>query len=181
MGRGVPPQNQMDLKPGDMREMISMNQEIYMLPDIDKRDVKQVEQRIKEYFDIFARYDAKPTVSGMAMALGMNRKTLYAIAHDAPTGSDGYRSALPREVTHVIKKAYSLMELMWESYMNGGKINPVSGIFLAKNNYDYQDKQEVVVQPIQKQDTDFDADEIRERYIGAAKNQVIEMKEDSEN
>lgn len=65
--------------------------------------------------------------------------------------------------------------------MNGGKINPVSGIFLAKNNYDYQDKQEVVVQPIQKQDTDFDADEIRERYIGAAKNQVIEMKEDSEN
>ena len=31
--------------------------------------------------------------------------------------------------------------------MQNGKINPVSGIFLLKNNFGYQDKQEVVVTP----------------------------------
>ena len=32
-------------------------------------------------------------------------------------------------------------------YMQNGRINPVSGIFLMKNNFGYQDKQEVVVTP----------------------------------
>ena len=36
-----------------------------------------------------------------------------------------------------------------EDYMQNGKINPVSGIFLMKNNMGYQDKQEVVVTPNQ--------------------------------
>ena len=31
--------------------------------------------------------------------------------------------------------------------MTSGKINPVSGIFLGKNNFGYQDKQEYVVTP----------------------------------
>jgi hypothetical protein len=31
--------------------------------------------------------------------------------------------------------------------MQNGKINPVSGIFLGKNNFGYQDKQEYVLTP----------------------------------
>jgi hypothetical protein len=31
--------------------------------------------------------------------------------------------------------------------MTSGKINPVSGIFLGKNNFGYTDKQEYVVTP----------------------------------
>ena len=31
--------------------------------------------------------------------------------------------------------------------MQNGKINPVSGIFLGKNNFGYQDKQEHVITP----------------------------------
>lgn len=31
--------------------------------------------------------------------------------------------------------------------MLNGKINPVSGIFLMKNNFEYQDKSEVVLTP----------------------------------
>lgn len=72
---------------------------------------------------------------------------------------------LPEEVTVSIKKAYSLMENMWESYMNSGKINPVSGIFLGKNNFGYQDKQEMVLTPNQQQDSDYNEDDIRKRYL----------------
>lgn len=56
------------------------------------------------------------------------------------------------------------METLWESYMNSGKINPVAGIFLGKNNYAYQDKTEYVVTPNQQSD-DYSADEIRQRYL----------------
>ena len=51
--------------------------------------------------------------------------------------------------------------------MNSGKINPVAGIFLGKNNYGYQDKTEYVLTPNTNTDNDYSADEIRERYIAA--------------
>ena len=51
--------------------------------------------------------------------------------------------------------------------MSSGKVNPVAGIFLGKNNYKYQDKTEYVLTPNQQTDSDYDADEIRDRYIAA--------------
>ena len=79
---------------------------------------------------------AKGDIAGMAMALnGMSRQTLRAIATGAPTGGAGYKTALPPEVAAAIKKAYFLMENLWENYMQNGKVNPVAGIFLGKNNY----------------------------------------------
>ena len=59
------------------------------------------------------------------------------------------------------------MENLWETYMNSGKVNPVAGIFLGKNNYGYQDKTEYVLTPNQQSDNDYDADAIRKRYIAA--------------
>jgi hypothetical protein len=54
-----------------------------------------------------------------------------------------------RENTHqaIILKAYRVMEELWENYMLNGKINPVSGIFLGKNQFQYSDKQEYVLTP----------------------------------
>ena len=113
------------------------------MPNIDMRNAEEVQQRLSDYFALYANADMKPTVAGMAMALnGMSRQTLWAITHDAPTGSTGYKTALPPGITDLIKKAYFLLENLWESYMNSGKVNPVAGIFLGKNNYGYQDKTE---------------------------------------
>jgi hypothetical protein len=57
------------------------------------------------------------------------------------------------------------MELLWENYMQNGKINPVSGIFLGKNNFGYQDKQEMVITPNNSNDSDYNAEEIKKRYL----------------
>jgi hypothetical protein len=57
------------------------------------------------------------------------------------------------------------MEILWENYMQNGKINPVSGIFLGKNNFGYQDKTEYVVTPNVHNDSDYSADDIRARYL----------------
>lgn len=158
--------NGLMLEKGDNAKIMSINIALFNMQDIDMTDAQAVTDRLGEYFALYEQADLKPTVAGMAIALnGMSRQTLTAIAHDRVTGSTGYKSALPPEVTAIIKKAYKMMENMWETYMNSGKINPVSGIFLGKNNYGYQDKTEYVLTPNTQNDSDYDAEDIRQRYL----------------
>ena len=157
--------NGLMVNPGDNTMYLQQSLELMNLPTIDLHDIMAVQERINEFFNIMAKYDTKPTVAGMAMALGMDRRTLWAIRNDQPTGGAGYKTALPPEVANSIKKAYLLMENLWENYMQNGKINPVSGIFLGKNNFGYQDKTEYVLTPNTQQDNDYDPDSIRQRYL----------------
>ena len=156
--------NGYDLEPGDNTKFLSLNIELFNMPSIDLHDEEAVAKRLDEYFMLYAKYDTKPTVAGMAMALGMNRRTLIAIVNDYATGGAGYKTALPQEVALHIKKAHSLLENLWENYSTNGKINPVTAIFLGKNNFGYQDKTEYVVTPNVQQDN-YDPDSIRQRYL----------------
>lgn len=167
--------NGLMVNPGDNAKILNINIQIFNMRNIDMDDVDAVAQRLTEYFRIYAESDFKPTVVGMALALnGHTRQWLWAVAHDKQTGSAGYGPALRPEVANLIKKAYFMMENQWETYMNSGKINPVSGIFLGKNNFGYQDKTEYVVTPNVQQDNDYDPNSIRERYM-------IEDKSDSDS
>lgn len=162
------PENMLSLEEGDNTRFMTVQMALLNMPEIDMDNEEEVQARLNEYFSLYAQYDMKPTVAGMAIALnGMSRQTLRAIAKDLPTGSAGYKTALPQGVATLIKKAYFLLENLWETYMNSGKVNPVAGIFLGKNNYGYQDKTEYVLTPNQQNDNDYSADEIRERYIAS--------------
>jgi hypothetical protein len=57
-----------------------------------------------------------------------------------------------------------MLEALWEDYMMNGKINPVSGIFLGKNNFGYQDKQEYVVTPNTNAISEVDIKAIEDKY-----------------
>lgn len=174
--------NGYDLEAGDNTKFMSVNMALFNMPDIDMENAEEVQQRLNDFFALYTQADMKPTVAGMAMALnGMSRQTLRAIATDAPTGGAGYKTALPREVAALIKKAYKIMENLWETYMTGGKVNPVAGIFLGKNNYGYQDKTEYVLTPNAKQDEDYSADEIRERYIAADQQKRLSERDSDED
>lgn len=162
------PENMLSLEEGDNTRFMTVQMALLNMTEINMESEVEVQERLNEYFTLYAQYDMKPTVAGMAIALnGMSRQTLRAIAKDLPTGSAGYKTALPQGVATLIKKAYFLLENLWETYMNSGKVNPVAGIFLGKNNYGYQDKTEYVLTPNQQSDNDYSADEIRERYIAA--------------
>ena len=160
--------NGLMLEEGDNAKFMGVQIALLNMPDIDMDNVEEVRQRLSDYFALYTNADMKPTVAGMAAALnGHNRQWIRAVATDGTTGGSGYKAALRPEVATVIKKAYFLLENLWETYMNSGKVNPVAGIFLGKNNYGYQDKTEYVLTPNQQSDNDYDADEIRERYIAA--------------
>lgn len=157
--------NGLMLQEGDNNKFTSVSLQLLNMEKVNLHDGEEVKKRLNEYFGLMAENDMKPTVAGMAMALGTTRQTLWAIKNNQPMGGYGNLPNMPHEVTDLIKKAYLLMENLWESYMINGKINPVSGIFLGKNNFGYQDKTEYVVTPNVQQDNDYDADDIRKRYL----------------
>ena len=150
-------------EPGDNQKYIGVSMQLFNLPTIDLRKPEEVEARLAEYFKIHFEADLKPTVAGMAMALGVDRRRLWEIK----TGNyhtNKWLEDLPTSTTDSIKKAYDFMENLWEHYMHNGKINPVSGIFLGKNNFGYQDKTEYVVTPNVQNDSDYSKDDIIARY-----------------
>lgn len=151
--------------PGDNTRIVQTSMKFFDMPRVDLHDPEAVRLRLGEYFRIYGEADLKPTVAGMAMCLGVDRRRLWAIANDQPTGGDGYKMSLPKETADLVKKAYEILETTMENYANAGKINPVMAIFMMKNHFGYQDKTEYVLTPNQKTESDYDADEISKRYL----------------
>lgn len=126
------------VEPGDNSKYLGHAMTIARMPLVDLNDPEAVQERIDWYFGHCFSNDVKPTVSGLCNAFKISRSTLL-----------DWKRGTYRKETHqaMILEAYSLMEELWEHYMQNGKINPVSGIFLGKNNFGYADKQEMVVTP----------------------------------
>lgn len=142
--------------------MIRKNLKIMQLPAIALTDADAVSARITEYFQIEDEAGFKPSVAGLANSLGLDRRRLIEIVHGLDRrGNMPYN--LPQSVSDTIKRAYKIMEQNWEDYMQQGQINPVTGIFLGKNNYAYQDKTEYVLTPNQPA-SEFSEKQLLERY-----------------
>ena len=155
--------NGLQVEPGDNTKYLTLGMKLFNLPPIDLKDPEQVNNRLMQFFQIHAEADMKPTVSGMGMALGLDRRRLWEIKTGAKVGGTTPID-LPTPTLVFIKRAYEYMEILWENYMQNGKINPVSGIFLGKNNFGYQDKTEYVVTPNVNNDSDYNKDDIIARY-----------------
>jgi hypothetical protein len=127
----------MQTEPGDNARYLEQGLEVARLPDINLANDEEVIARIDEYFSICAKWDVKPAVSGLGMALGLDRRRLWEIKTDV----EDRNVNLTRRGRDAIKKAYIFMENLWENYMLNYKIHPTAGIFLAKNNFGYKDEQ----------------------------------------
>ena len=151
-------------EPGDNTRIVQTNMKFFDMPRVDLKNPEAVRERLAEYFRIYGEADLKPTVAGMAMCLGVDRRRLWDIKTGNYTNVGGYKD-LPPETVDLVKKAYEILETTMENYANAGKINPVMAIFMMKNHFGYQDKTEYVLTPNQKTESDYDADDIRKRYL----------------
>lgn len=142
---------------GDNNKYTTFALAIMQLPKIDHKDPQQLRNRVVEYFQLCADHDMKPGVAAVGLAIGLDRRRLWEIR----SGSSR-NGSIPQECKDIINSVYDSLEVLWEGYMTSGKINPVSGIFLGKNNFGYQDKQEYVVTPnTLSQDTPVDVIEAK--------------------
>jgi len=125
--------------PGDNSKAISDMLYIYQMPPIDVNSDEEVLNRIQEYFSYCIGKDIRLGVEGLAMALGVNRCTLW----DWETGRS--RANLGSSRSDIIKKAKQFLALYSENLAQTGKINPVTWIFQMKNHFGYKDVQEISV------------------------------------
>ena len=145
------------IEPGDNAKYISFAMESMKMPALDFNNVPAVQERIEWYFTRCFQNDMKPGVVGLANALGVDRKTLWS-------WKTGIRRDANTALVDTIKKAYTLLEEMWEQYMQNGKISPPNGIFLGTNNFDYRDEQQVVVTPNNPYQATSD-DDLKDKYL----------------
>ncbi len=127
---------------------------------IDLSDHKQVEKRIQEYRSLCMEFDEKQTVSALSDALGFDRRRMWEIVNDIP-GRNLYVSQKSRDL---IKKAYRKLEVQWEQLFMNGKINPVSGIFIAKNHFGYKDTQDITIRPDSPYGEQKSIEQIQQEY-----------------
>ena len=152
------------VQPGDNTKYITFAMESRNLPKINFDNNEEVKERIDWYFTRCAENDMKPGIVGMANALGVDRNTMYM-------WKIGERRAEQPGFQDMIKQAYSLVEEMWEFYMQNGKISPPNGIFLGKNHFGYKDVQEVVVEPHNPYENGK-PDNVRDKYIEGMQNDI---------
>ena len=146
-------------KPGEMSKMIKQAMTISHWEPIDTNDADQVAERIDKYHQFCFENDMKPDMPGLALSLGVDRKTVWA-------WENGVDSNKPLAVRNVLKRARSINELLMSSMMTEGKINPVVGIFLLKNSHGYKDQQDVVITPNNPLESE-DPEQARKKYIEA--------------
>ena len=125
-------------------------------PNINPHDPKEIEERIKGYFNDCLINDIKPTVEGMSMALGMSVKSI----RDYVNGVTG-----TPEIQEIMQKAYSILNNLLVNYMQGNHSNVVGSIFLLKNNFGYRDQSEVIIDKTSKIEHVKSNEELRQKYL----------------
>jgi hypothetical protein len=159
------------IKQGDNARYLAFKLNIMQQPKIDTTDEKEVSKRILWYFKYCQENDMKPTLTGLSLAIGVSKKTLYRWKRG------DYLSRLENQ--SAIDKAYAVLESLWEDYMLNGKINPVAGIFIGKNHFGYLDQTEIVHSLENRLGDKEDPEAIRQRYLSEiADNLETETKTD---
>ena len=78
----------------------------------------------------------------------------------------GRNKGFSSETSEIIKKAKDVLKTFDAKLVISGKLNFLAYCFRAKNYYGMVDKAEYVLTPNQQQASDYDADDIRKRYLG---------------
>lgn len=118
------------IKPGDNSKALNTILGITQMPKIDLNSDEEVQNRIREYFEYCAANDLKPGVESMALALGVDRRTLWDWEKGVSRNSTPTRS-------EIIKQAKRTLAAYLEFLAQNGKINPVTAIFLFKTQFGY--------------------------------------------
>lgn len=140
----------------DNQRLIEHSLTIADLPQIDIEDAEQVAERTRLYINYCLDCDILPTVQGLSLALGIDRRTFTR-----------WESGLTRQKTHqgLMRSFKNLCEELLISRMMEGKINPISAIFLLKNNFGYTDQCEVCITPSNPLGEGLEPEELEEKYL----------------
>ena len=118
-----------DKQPNDIATLnLEHSLRLASLENVDINDAPALAMRIQQYFDICAEENRKPSMSGLALALGISRSTLNDMIE---------RDTRGKYIAAILQKARQIIETTLIGNLQDGKVNPVVGIFLSTNEHGY--------------------------------------------
>lgn len=144
-------------------DVIAVNLMLVTVPKPDLLSVDECKEAVATYLQAVAERDARPTISGMCLALGLSRPKFLEACE---TGNVLYRKTmqpitLPADVYEFFIALKDNYVAMIEGFMETGLIHPACGIFLLKNNGEYK---EVVERRYSVTQTVVDVNQLAEKY-----------------
>lgn len=99
-------------------------------------DLDELEKEMSEFFDLCSDKQIVPTITNLALWLGVDRDTIYAHARNNNS-----------PFSLVMKNCINYLHSIMQSGTVDGKINPVTYIFISKNDYGMRDDKNITVTP----------------------------------
>ena len=115
----------------EFRQTVENIVELRKLPEIDSNNPDMLNERIEYYFKYCLDKAIRPTLTGLAAALGVRRETLWKWEHKG--GARG----------KTISRVKGVFEALAEEWLTAGKVNPAAGIFVLKNHFGWRDNLEI--------------------------------------
>jgi len=104
-------------EPGDNRKYLEHSMVMLDWPDVNVREPEQVKERMGMYFALCAQDDMKPSVAGMALAFGVDRKTIWAWAKGGDSKTLPAESRTPPDVNILVacyeKASIADRQVLW--------------------------------------------------------------------
>ena len=144
-------------EPSEMSLKMAKLKVIYDWPKVDINSNDEIQERISYYFDYCIAAQLRPTVEGLAMAIGIDRRTLWGWE----TGER--RATVDSTTANIIKKAKDYIAFLMSDSAIDGKINPITWIFYAKNYFGMRDTQDLVITPNNQLQPTMSIEEITKR------------------
>ena len=132
------PDEQVNAPPGENARRVRIAKVLMSKPRVNTGSVEDVSDRFMWYMDVCEQFDDRPTVEGFALSTGYDRNSLRRI-------KDGEVKSVPEEVRLTLKRIWDMLNQIMAQYMVDGHLNPVTAIFLLKNNFGYKDQTESVI------------------------------------
>ena len=151
------PDQQVQAPPGENARRVRIARVLMSQPRVDTTSIDAVNERFLWYLDVCEEFDDRPTVEGFALSTGYDRLSLRRI-------KDGEVKSVPEDVRLTLKRVWDMLNQMMTQYMVDGHLNPVTAIFLLKNNFGYKDQNETVI--VKKDPYESgDPEEIARKYL----------------
>lgn len=154
-GSGIPASWQNPAE-GENRAYLTHSLTIAKLPKINTKDAEAVAQRTQEYFQLCLENDYRPTVAGYALALHCSRQQV--------TNWMNGNAHCPPDVLEVVMLARGIINSELEGYIIEGKLNPIAGIFLGRNNFGYTNEDHAEPDRIDALGEAQDPEELKRKY-----------------
>lgn len=150
-----------------MTQIVESMNHLRKLPKV--RTDQELMERIDYYFAYCVESGCRPGVESLALACGISRTELWR-------WKNGANCSTAR--AQIVQKALQILSASWEQMLERGQINPVSGIFLAKNWFGYADSYNFTNDQTEPDNgTQSTPEEIAARYADAVRPELPDLSE----